>query len=235
MRAITLHQDPPPLLVGERVNSQGSRKVKRLLLENDYDGILDVAREQAESGAHVLDVCVALTERADEADQMSKVVKLLSMSVESPLMIDSTEASVIEAALEHLDVGVAERIIVTVLFEELAKEVVFVIANGLIEREWLAAHLDNAAGVFDRHFRALGHFLRIRLASEFLDELGRDGSDAAHRVDHVDRQADRTALIGDGAGDSLANPPRGVGGEFVAALVFELVDGTHETRVAFLD
>jgi 5-methyltetrahydrofolate--homocysteine methyltransferase len=67
MRAITLHQDPPPLLVGERVNSQGSRKVKRLLLADDYDGILDVAREQAESGAHVLDVCVALTERADEA------------------------------------------------------------------------------------------------------------------------------------------------------------------------
>jgi len=102
MRAITLHQDPPPLLVGERVNSQGSRRVKRLLLADDYDGILDVAREQAESGAHVLDVCVALTERADEAEQMSKVVKLLSMSVESPLMIDSTEAGVIEAALEHV-------------------------------------------------------------------------------------------------------------------------------------
>ena len=102
MRAITLHQDPPPLLVGERVNSQGSRKVKRLLLADDYDGILDVAREQVDSGAHVLDVCVALTERADEAEQMSKVVKLLSMSVETPLMIDSTEASVIEAALEHI-------------------------------------------------------------------------------------------------------------------------------------
>ena len=80
MRAITLHQDPPPLLVGERVNSQGSRKVKRLLLADDYDGILEVARDQVDSGAHVLDVCVALTERADEAEQMSKVVKLLSMS-----------------------------------------------------------------------------------------------------------------------------------------------------------
>ncbi|MCC6316311.1 MAG: homocysteine S-methyltransferase family protein [Gemmatimonadaceae bacterium] len=102
MRAITLHQDPPPLLVGERVNSQGSRKVKRLLLANDYEGILDVAREQGESGAHVLDVCVALTERADEAEQMSEVVKLLSMSVEQPLMIDSTEAPVIKAALEHV-------------------------------------------------------------------------------------------------------------------------------------
>jgi 5-methyltetrahydrofolate--homocysteine methyltransferase len=102
MRAITLHQDPPPLLVGERVNAQGSRKVKRLLLADDYEGILEVARDQVDSGAHVLDVCVALTERADEAEQMSKVVKLLSMSVETPLVIDSTEANVIEAALEHI-------------------------------------------------------------------------------------------------------------------------------------
>src|SRR5690348_8221953 len=102
MRATDLHQDPPPLLIGERVNSQGSRKVKRLLLADDYDGIVDVAREQVDSGAHVLDVCVALTERADEAEQMAKVVKLLSMSVETPIMVDSTEANVIEAALEHI-------------------------------------------------------------------------------------------------------------------------------------
>ena len=102
MRATTLRQDPPPLLIGERVNSQGSRKVKRLLLADDYEGVLDVAKEQVESGAHVLDVCVALTERADEAEQMAKVVKLLSMSVEAPIMVDSTEASVIEKALEHI-------------------------------------------------------------------------------------------------------------------------------------
>src|SRR5689334_12025892 len=102
MRATDLHQDPPPLLIGERVNSQGSRKVKRLLLADDYDGIVDVAREQVDSGAHVLDVCVALTERADEAEQMARVVKLLSMSVEAPIMVDSTEANVIEAALEHI-------------------------------------------------------------------------------------------------------------------------------------
>src|SRR5438552_4030203 len=102
MRATDLRQDPPPLLIGERVNSQGSRKVKRLLLADDYEGIVDVAREQVDSGAHVLDVCVALTERADEAEQMAKVVKLLSMSVETPIMVDSTEANVIEAALEHI-------------------------------------------------------------------------------------------------------------------------------------
>ena len=102
MRATALRQEPAPLLVGERVNSQGSRKVKRLLLADDYEGILEVARDQQDSGAHVLDVCVALTERGDEAEQMAKVVKLLSMSVELPLMIDSTEANVIAAALEHV-------------------------------------------------------------------------------------------------------------------------------------
>jgi 5-methyltetrahydrofolate--homocysteine methyltransferase len=100
MRAIPLRQDPAPLIVGERVNSQGSRKIKKLLLEDDYDGILAVARAQVEGGAHLLDVCVALTERSDEAAQMRTVVKKLQMSVETPLMIDSTEADVIKTALE---------------------------------------------------------------------------------------------------------------------------------------
>jgi 5-methyltetrahydrofolate--homocysteine methyltransferase len=102
MRATALRQEPAPLLVGERVNAQGSRKVKRLLLADDYEGILEVAREQQDSGAHVLDVCVAVTERGDEAEQMSKLVKLISMSVETPIMVDSTEAAVIEAALQHI-------------------------------------------------------------------------------------------------------------------------------------
>ncbi len=101
MRSIELHQEPAPLLIGERVNSQGSRAVKRLLLADDYDGILDVARRQVEGGAHALDVCVALTERSDESEQMRDTVRLLQMSVESPLVIDSTDADVIRAALEN--------------------------------------------------------------------------------------------------------------------------------------
>ncbi len=97
---IPLIQDPAPLIVGERVNSQGSRKIKKLLLADDYDGILAVARDQVDGGAHVLDICVALTERADEAEQMRTLVKKLQMSVETPLMIDSTEADVLKTALE---------------------------------------------------------------------------------------------------------------------------------------
>ncbi|NJP05121.1 MAG: methionine synthase [Chloroflexaceae bacterium] len=100
MKAVLLHQDPRPLIVGERVNSLGSRKVKRLLLKDDYQSIVDIAREQVDGGAHVLDVCVAMTERADEAEQMVKLVKLLSMTVDAPLMFDSTETDVLEAALQ---------------------------------------------------------------------------------------------------------------------------------------
>ncbi len=64
--ATPLVQDPRPTLVGERVNSQGSRKAKEMLLADDYDGLMVVAEDQVTGGAHVLDVCVALTERQDE-------------------------------------------------------------------------------------------------------------------------------------------------------------------------
>ncbi len=101
IRACDLVQEPRPTMIGERVNAQGSRKVKRHLLEDDYDGVLEVAREQVEGGAHVLDVCVALTERQDEAHQMRTVVKLLSQAVEAPLCIDSTEPEVIATALKQ--------------------------------------------------------------------------------------------------------------------------------------
>ncbi|MBW3554958.1 MAG: homocysteine S-methyltransferase family protein, partial [Gemmatimonadetes bacterium] len=101
MTAYDMAQIPPPTLIGERVNSQGSRAVKRLLLEDDFEGIVNVARHQVEGGAHLLDVCVALTERQDEAEQMRGLVKLLAQSVETPLVIDSTEADVVEAALRQ--------------------------------------------------------------------------------------------------------------------------------------
>ena len=99
MTAARMMQDPAPTLIGERVNSQGSRKVKRLLLEDDYDSIVEIAVGQVERGAHMLDVCVALTERDDEKEQMQQLVKKLSMAVEAPLIIDTTEADVAEAAL----------------------------------------------------------------------------------------------------------------------------------------
>ena len=100
VKASALHQDVTLAMIGERVSSLGSRKVKRLLLADDYDGVMEVAREQVDNGAHMLDVLVAMTERPDEREQMVALVKKLTMNIELPLVIDSTETDVLKAALE---------------------------------------------------------------------------------------------------------------------------------------
>jgi 5-methyltetrahydrofolate--homocysteine methyltransferase len=101
MTATPLVQEPRPTLVGERVNSQGSRKAKELLLADDYDGLVQVAEDQVEGGAHMLDLCVALTERQDEDEQMRQVVKRIALTQPAPLQIDTTEPDVMRAALEQ--------------------------------------------------------------------------------------------------------------------------------------
>jgi len=102
MTATPLVQEPRPTLVGERVNSQGSKRAKELLLADDYDGLVQVAEDQVEGGAHVLDVCVALTERQDEDAQMEAVVERISLTQPAPIQVDSTEPEVIKAALEKI-------------------------------------------------------------------------------------------------------------------------------------
>ncbi|MGZ5332332.1 MAG: homocysteine S-methyltransferase family protein, partial [Solirubrobacterales bacterium] len=102
MTATPLAQEPAPTLVGERVNSQGSRAAKELLLADDYDGLVQIAEDQVTGGAHVLDVCVALTERSDEDEQMRQVVERISLSQPAPIQVDSTEPEVIKAALEQI-------------------------------------------------------------------------------------------------------------------------------------
>ncbi|CAA9542887.1 MAG: 5-methyltetrahydrofolate--homocysteine methyltransferase, partial [uncultured Thermomicrobiales bacterium] len=101
VRAVDLHQNPAPHIVGERVNTLGSRKVKRLALADDYDGMVEVARGQVDEGAHTLDVCVAMTERTDEAEMLRRLVKKLALNVEAPLVLDSTEPDVLKMALEQ--------------------------------------------------------------------------------------------------------------------------------------
>jgi 5-methyltetrahydrofolate--homocysteine methyltransferase len=100
--ATPLAQEPRPTIVGERVNSQGSRRAKELLLADDYDGLLQIAEGQVEGGAHILDLCVALTERQDEDEQMVKLVKRVSLALPAPIQVDSTEPEVMQAALEQI-------------------------------------------------------------------------------------------------------------------------------------
>ncbi|MGD1838692.1 MAG: dihydropteroate synthase [Nitrososphaeraceae archaeon] len=102
LKSLDLKQTPPPLIIGERVNTQGSRKAKKMVLNDDFDGLIDLARTQVEEGAHCLDVCVATTERSDELDFMKKLVKRLSLEVEAPLVIDSTDPIVIKSAIGQI-------------------------------------------------------------------------------------------------------------------------------------
>ena len=102
LKAVDLKQEPAPLIIGERLNTQGSKKAKEMVLKNDFEGLVNLAREQAEDGAHCLDVCVATTERSDEMELMKKLVKRLSLEIEAPLVIDSTDPKVIEAAVTQI-------------------------------------------------------------------------------------------------------------------------------------
>ena len=102
LKAVELQQDPAPLLIGERLNTQGSKKAKQLVLSDDFDGLIDLARNQVDDGAHCLDVCVATTERSDELEFMQKLVKRLSLEIDAPLVIDSTDPNVIETAIRQI-------------------------------------------------------------------------------------------------------------------------------------
>jgi 5-methyltetrahydrofolate--homocysteine methyltransferase len=102
LKAVDLKQSPPPLIIGERLNTQGSRRAKELVLNEDMDGLLSLARTQVEDGAHCLDICVATTERTDEIDIMTRLVKRLSLEIDAPLVIDSTDPAVIEAAVKQI-------------------------------------------------------------------------------------------------------------------------------------
>lgn len=101
LKAVELKQNPLPLIIGERLNTQGSKRAKKLVLEDDFDGLIDLARNQVEDGAHCIDVCIATTERADELEFMKKIVKRLSLEIDAPLVIDSTDPAVIQTAVEQ--------------------------------------------------------------------------------------------------------------------------------------
>jgi 5-methyltetrahydrofolate--homocysteine methyltransferase len=93
-------EDNRPVFVGERTNVIGSRRFKELVVEERFEDAAEVGRAQVKAGAQVLDVCLANPDR-DEAADMDRFMVQLTRRVKVPLMIDSTDASVIELALRH--------------------------------------------------------------------------------------------------------------------------------------
>ncbi len=96
---VTLDQNPPPLIVGERTNSNGSKKFRELLLAEDYDAMVSIAKGQERDGAHALDVCVAYAGR-DEVRDAEEVISRFNRQITIPIFVDSTEPNVIERALQ---------------------------------------------------------------------------------------------------------------------------------------
>src|SRR5213080_2993324 len=93
-------QDTSFLIVGERVNASGSKKMRDLLNAEDWDGLVSLAREQEREGAHVLDVNVDFVGRDGEKDMHALASRLVT-NVKIPLMFDSTEWQKMEAGLQH--------------------------------------------------------------------------------------------------------------------------------------
>jgi 5-methyltetrahydrofolate--homocysteine methyltransferase len=92
--------DNRPLLVGERTNVIGSRRFKTLIVNEEWERASEIARAQVKKGAHIIDVCLANPDRDELADTrmfLDQVIK----KVKAPLMIDSTDAAVIEEALKY--------------------------------------------------------------------------------------------------------------------------------------
>ena len=98
-QAVELRQPIPPLVIGERTNANGSKLFRERLLEDDFQGCLQIGLAQEAAGAQVLDLCAAYAGR-DECGDMTRLVELFARSVKVPLMIDSTSPEVIEACLK---------------------------------------------------------------------------------------------------------------------------------------
>ncbi|MBB6730352.1 methionine synthase [Cohnella zeiphila] len=101
IETVYIENESRPYMVGERTNVLGSRKFKRLIAEGKYEEASEIARAQVKNGAHVIDVCVQDPDR-DETDDMKKFLDFVTKKVKAPLMIDTTDPSVIDLALKYI-------------------------------------------------------------------------------------------------------------------------------------
>jgi 5-methyltetrahydrofolate--homocysteine methyltransferase len=89
-----------PLLVGERTNVIGSRAFRNLVNANNWEEATEIARRQVRSGAHIIDVCLQQSEREETGD-IAPFYEQLIRKIKAPVMVDTTDAKAIEAALTY--------------------------------------------------------------------------------------------------------------------------------------
>ncbi|HYM01427.1 MAG TPA: homocysteine S-methyltransferase family protein, partial [Stellaceae bacterium] len=96
---VPLRQENAYLSIGERCNANGSKQFRQLQEKGDWDGCVEMGRDQVKEGSHALDLCTAFVGR-DEIADMTEAVTRMRGAVNAPLVIDSTELPVLEAALK---------------------------------------------------------------------------------------------------------------------------------------
>ena len=101
IEAVVVNEDTRPTVVGERTNVLGSRRFKRLIAGERFEEAAEIGRRQVRNGAHVLDVCLQDPDRDEMADVI-KFLDQLNRRVKAPIMVDSTDAAVIEESLKRL-------------------------------------------------------------------------------------------------------------------------------------
>jgi 5-methyltetrahydrofolate--homocysteine methyltransferase len=153
-------QDNSFLIVGERLNASGSKKVRELLNAEDWDGLVSIARSQTKEGAHVLDVNVDYVGR-NGAQDMHELVSRLVTNINLPLMLDSTEWEKMEAGLK---VAGGKCILNSTNFEdgeprffkvlELAKQYGAGVVVGTIDEEGMARTAEKKFAIAQRAYRA---------------------------------------------------------------------------------
>src|SRR2546426_42075 len=170
-------QDTSFLIVGERVNASGSKKMRDLLEVEDWDGLVSLAREQEREGAHVLDVNVDFVGRDGEKDMHALASRLVT-NVKIPLMFDSTEWQKMEAGLQHAG---GKCILNSTNYEdgeprfakvlELAKEYGASVVIGTIDEEGMARTAEGKFEIAKRAYEQATQKYGIPAEDIFFDSL----------------------------------------------------------------
>jgi 5-methyltetrahydrofolate--homocysteine methyltransferase len=170
-------QDASFLIVGERVNASGSKKMRDLLGAEDWDGLVSLAKEQEREGAHVLDVNVDFVGRNGESD-MHELASRLVTNIKLPLMFDSTEWQKMEAGLQHAG---GKSILNSTNYEDgvprftkvidLAKQYGASVVIGTIDEEGMARTAEGKFGIAKRAYEQATNELDLPASDIFFDPL----------------------------------------------------------------
>jgi len=154
--SVELRQENSVFAIGERSNANGSKKFREALLQDDWDALTAIGREQVRDGSHAIDVCTAYVGRP-ESNDMTEVLTRYRGQVSAPLVIDSTEIIVIETALKLLG---GKSIINSINFEDgeekaekilnLAKQFGAAVVALTIDEKGMAKEVDDKLSVAHR-------------------------------------------------------------------------------------